>query len=131
MASASRSTISAADTRRCGRWLWLPLDRIRIDHGFVVEALINPRCAAVIRAAAQFAKEFGLALTGKGVETREQFELLRSAGCDETQGYFHCRPLTEVELAAALARSLNGGNAIRAATAGLCRRRGRDRCNRA
>jgi len=86
----------------------LPLDRLKIDRAFVVDALVNPRCAAVIRAAARLAKELGLALTGEGVETCEQFELLRSAGCDETQGYFHSRPLQESDLAAVFERSPGG-----------------------
>jgi len=86
----------------------LPLDRLKIDRTFIVEAMVNPRCAAVIRAAARIAKELGLALTGEGVETCDQFELLRSAGCDETQGYFHSRPLPESELAAAFERSPGG-----------------------
>jgi EAL domain-containing protein (putative c-di-GMP-specific phosphodiesterase class I) len=89
----------------------LPLDRLKIDSAFVVDALLNPRCAAVIRAAARLAKELGLALTAKGVETCDQFELLRSAGCDETQGYFHSRPLPENELAAVFERSPGGCDA--------------------
>jgi len=86
----------------------LPLDRLKIDRAFVVDALINPRCAAVIRAAARLAKELGLALTGEGVETCEQLELLRSAGCDETQGYFHSRPLPENELESVFERAPGG-----------------------
>ncbi len=86
----------------------LPLDRLKIDRSFIVEAMVNPRCAAVIRAAARIAKELGLALTGEGVETCEQFELLRSAGCDETQGYIHSRPLPESDLAAVFERSPGG-----------------------
>ena len=89
----------------------LPLDRLKIDRTFVNEALVNPRCAAVIRAAARIAKELGLALTGEGVESCEQFELLRSAGCDETQGYFHSRPLAESELAGVFDRSPGGCDA--------------------
>jgi len=89
----------------------LPLDRLKIDRTFVVEAMVNPRCAAVIRAAARIAKELGLALTGKGVESCEQFELLRSAGCDETQGYFHSRPLPEADLAEVFERSPGGCDA--------------------
>ena len=89
----------------------LPLDRLKIDRTFVVEAMVNPRCAAVIRAAARIAKELGLGLTGEGVESCEQFELLRSAGCDETQGYFHSRPLPESDLAAVFERSPGGCDA--------------------
>jgi EAL domain-containing protein (putative c-di-GMP-specific phosphodiesterase class I) len=98
----------------------LPVDRLKIDRTFVVEAMVNSRCAAVIRAAARIAKELGLALTGEGVESCEQFELLRSAGCDETQGYFHCRPLPESELAAVFERSPGGCDARSACR--ICRR---------
>ncbi len=82
----------------------LPLDRIKIDRAFVVDALANPRCAAVIRSAARLAKELGLALTGEGVETCEQLDLLRSAGCDEAQGYLFARPLPVDALASVFAR---------------------------
>jgi EAL domain-containing protein (putative c-di-GMP-specific phosphodiesterase class I) len=90
----------------------LPLDRLKIDRSFVVEAMVNPRCAAVIRSAARIAKELGLALTGEGVETCEQFALLRSVGCDETQGHFHSRPLPESDLAAQFERSKGGCDAL-------------------
>ncbi len=82
----------------------LPIDRIKIDRAFVVDALANPRCAAVIRSAARLAKELGLALTGEGVETCEQFELLRSAGCDEAQGYLFSRPMPADALASVFER---------------------------
>ena len=62
----------------------------------------------MIRAAARLAKELGLALTGEGVETCQQLALLRSAGCDEVQGYFYSRPLPESELAAVF-ESVAGG----------------------
>jgi diguanylate cyclase (GGDEF)-like protein len=114
----------------------LPLDRIKIAPAFVAEALANPRCAAVIRAAARLAKELGLALTGEGVETHEQFELLRSAGCDEAQGYLFCRPAPPEALPAffercslaATAPMLCAGEACEDCTlpwcfeAGMCRR---------
>jgi diguanylate cyclase (GGDEF)-like protein len=77
----------------------LPLDRIKVDRAFVAGALDNPRCAAVIRSAARLAKELGLGLTGKGVETIEQLDLLRSAGCDEAQGYLFSRPVPADALA--------------------------------
>lgn len=83
----------------------LPLDRIKIERAFVADALANPRCAAVIRSAAQLARDLGLALTGEGVETQQQFELLRSAGCDEVQGYLFSRPAPAEALAAFFERS--------------------------
>jgi len=30
----------------------------------------------------------------EGVETAEQFKLLRLLNCDQSQGYFHCPPVS-------------------------------------
>ncbi len=114
----------------------LPLDRIKIERAFVADALVNPRAAAVIRSAARLAKELGLALTGEGVETVEQLDLLRSAGCDEAQGYLLGRPAPAEAVPAMLAHrpaaaSVESDVGARCADcsipwcveAGMCRRR--------
>lgn len=46
----------------------------------------------------------GMQLVAKGVETREQFEIIRRNGADFIQGNFFSQPLPEAELAAALHR---------------------------
>ncbi|MGE5027233.1 MAG: EAL domain-containing protein [Betaproteobacteria bacterium] len=33
----------------------------------------------------------------EGVETAEQLDFLRTAGCDEIQGYYYSRPLPEAD----------------------------------
>ncbi len=38
------------------------------------------------------ASAFGLLTVVEGVETAEQFKLLRLLNCDQSQGYFHCPP---------------------------------------
>jgi EAL domain-containing protein (putative c-di-GMP-specific phosphodiesterase class I) len=34
----------------------------------------------------------------EGVETAEQFKLLRLLNCDQSQGYFHCPPVPAREI---------------------------------
>jgi diguanylate cyclase (GGDEF)-like protein len=83
----------------------LPLDRIKIDRALIEQALANPRYSAIIRLAARLAKELGLAVTGEGVETMAQLDLLRSAGCEEVQGYLFSRPVAPEALPALFKRS--------------------------
>ena len=41
------------------------------------------------------AKEMALDVTAEGVETLEQFDFVRNAGCDFVQGYYIAKPLSE------------------------------------
>jgi diguanylate cyclase len=82
----------------------LPLDRIKIDRALVEQALTNSRCSAIIRLAARLARELGLALTGEGVETEAQLDLLRSAGCEEVQGHLFSKPVDAEALPALFKR---------------------------
>ncbi len=44
-------------------------------------------------------------VTAEGVETLAQFELLRSLGCTDAQGYWLGKPMTPSRFAAHLARA--------------------------
>jgi EAL domain-containing protein (putative c-di-GMP-specific phosphodiesterase class I) len=44
------------------------------------------------------------ALVDEGVETAEQLEVLRSMKCDQSQGYFHCPPVSVRKIDPLLAR---------------------------
>ncbi len=70
-----------------------PFDRIKIDKSFVRE-LGQRNCFAIVRAAVALGRDLGMAITGEGVETREQLDVLESAGCTELQGYLFSRPLS-------------------------------------
>jgi EAL domain-containing protein (putative c-di-GMP-specific phosphodiesterase class I) len=69
------------------------VDRIKIDRSFISEIdSANPE-SAIIQAIIGLARAFRLQITAEGVETIEQSNFLRSAGCDEMQGYLMSRPL--------------------------------------
>ncbi len=81
-----------------------PFDKVKIDQSFVRGADAKPECGAIIRAVAALGASLGLKTTAEGVETIEQLDRIRAAGCTEVQGYLTGRPLPP-DAATALVRA--------------------------
>ncbi len=64
-----------------------PFDKIKIDQSFVRAMSAKDGSRAIIRAMAALGSSLGIRTTAEGVETEDQLAWLRSAGCDEAQGY--------------------------------------------
>jgi diguanylate cyclase (GGDEF)-like protein len=75
-----------------------PFDTIKIDRSFVSDMSTREDCAAIVSAVTALSKSLGIRTTAEGVETREQFELLRAVGCTLAQGFMFSRPLPAAEL---------------------------------
>jgi diguanylate cyclase (GGDEF)-like protein/PAS domain S-box-containing protein len=69
-----------------------PFDKIKIDRSFTQGLSSRVDCAAVVASVISLARSLDIAVTAEGVETREQFALLRTAGVNEVQGYLFGRP---------------------------------------
>jgi len=69
----------------------LPLDRLKVDKSLVQRMTSDPKTAAIVRSVILLGKDIGFAVLAEGVETEEQFELLRDMGCQQVQGYL-CTP---------------------------------------
>jgi EAL domain-containing protein (putative c-di-GMP-specific phosphodiesterase class I) len=61
-----------------------PVDKLKIDQSFVATLDGN---TAVIGAIIAMARSLDMLAIAEGVETQEQLDFLRSAGCDQYQGY--------------------------------------------
>jgi diguanylate cyclase (GGDEF)-like protein len=69
-----------------------PFDKIKIDRSFVSGLPSNLESAAIITAIVQLAEALKMETTAEGVETQEQLDRLRTAGCSFAQGYLLDRP---------------------------------------
>jgi diguanylate cyclase (GGDEF)-like protein/PAS domain S-box-containing protein len=76
-----------------------PFDKIKIDKSFVAEMPNSADCAAIVCAITGLGRSLGIETTAEGVETEEQFSLLRAAGCTHAQGYLFSKPRPLAELA--------------------------------
>jgi diguanylate cyclase (GGDEF)-like protein len=69
-----------------------PFDKIKIDKSFTQNLTKRADCAAIISATLTLSKSLDIATTAEGVETADQFRLLRLAGVTSLQGYLFKRP---------------------------------------
>jgi len=70
----------------------LPVNRLKIDQSFVRDVPADANDAAIIETILSMASHLDLTAIAEGVETREQFDFLRSRGCRAFQGYYFGHP---------------------------------------
>jgi diguanylate cyclase (GGDEF)-like protein len=90
-----------------------PVDKIKIDKSFTQGLSQRADCAAIVSSVVTLAHGLDIATTAEGVETEEQFELLRAAGVTQVQGFLFGRPCAMSELGFVKAKA--GGRATAAA----------------
>ena len=79
-----------------------PVDRIKIAQNFMVDVLMKPRNAMIVRAAIRLAHELDLFVVVEGVENAAQLELVRSWSARQVQGFYFSKPLSAPEMTALL-----------------------------
>jgi EAL domain-containing protein (putative c-di-GMP-specific phosphodiesterase class I) len=81
-----------------------PVDAVKIDNGFVAEAITSESERSACAAITAMAHQLGLRAIAEGVETEEQAQMLRDQGCDLLQGFLFCKPSAADEFAEYLDR---------------------------
>ncbi|MBU3824815.1 MAG: EAL domain-containing protein [Candidatus Oceanisphaera merdipullorum] len=76
-----------------------PLDELKIDRSFMVEASQNDRAFLLLKTIVQLAQELSLNLVVEGVEEQAQLNLLANFGPLTVQGYYYYRPMPVIEIA--------------------------------
>ena len=71
------------------------LDGLKIARPFIAGIGSNPRAEAIVRGVIGLAHGLGIAAVAEGVETAEQMDFVRAAGCDAAQGYFIAPPMPQ------------------------------------
>ncbi len=70
----------------------LPFDRLKIDQSFVRDLPADQSSAMLVSAIIGLGKSFAMEVTAEGIETLEQLNFLKAAGCREGQGYYFGKP---------------------------------------
>lgn len=73
--------------------LSLPVTKIKIDRSFVMHVEHRADSRVVVQNLLQLAKGLALEVTAEGIETQQQLDFLRDAGCGLAQGYLLGRPV--------------------------------------
>ena len=72
-----------------------PFDRIKIDGSFIQHTSTNERAGAIFKAVVGLGKALNVPVLAEGVETATQLEFAHAAGCEELQGFYFGRPISE------------------------------------
>ncbi|MBM4193562.1 MAG: EAL domain-containing response regulator [Gemmatimonadetes bacterium] len=95
----------------------LPFNELKIDRQFVHGAAESATKRSVVEASVALARNLEMTSVAEGIQQRPEWDLLQSLGCEEMQGYFTARPMTEHALYAwaaqwNLTRSFTGSGVI-------------------
>ncbi|WP_229261660.1 EAL domain-containing response regulator [Duganella margarita] len=75
-----------------------PFTELKIDRAFVSGAAQWPNRLMVLKSALDLGQSLGVATVAEGVETVEDWKLLRDLGCDLAQGYLLAKPMPADDL---------------------------------
>jgi EAL domain-containing protein (putative c-di-GMP-specific phosphodiesterase class I) len=71
-----------------------PFDVLKIDRSFVSRMSEGEQPLQIVRTIIELARVLGMDVVAEGIETREQYSLLKQMGCRFGQGYLMARPMT-------------------------------------
>lgn len=71
-----------------------PFDVLKIDRSFVSRMAEGDQALQIVRTIIELARVLGMDVVAEGIETREQYRLLKQMGCRFGQGYLMARPMT-------------------------------------
>jgi diguanylate cyclase (GGDEF)-like protein/PAS domain S-box-containing protein len=78
--------------------LMFPFDKIKVDKSFTQNLTKRTECAAIVAATLTLARSLDIETTAEGVETADQYRLLRLAGVTSLQGFLFQAPCEPSEI---------------------------------
>jgi len=86
----------------------MPVNALKVDRSFVGNMASDVLSRSIVQTIVTLAHTLKLNVIGEGAETREQVDQLKSAGCDQAQGFFWSRPLPADEIVNFIASTREG-----------------------
>ena len=87
-----------------------PFSKIKVDRSFVSGPNVGKKSDAIIRAVAEMGSTLEMEIVAEGLETVEQVQAVRAAGCTLGQGYYFSRAVPDFLAAMLLAQERDGGD---------------------
>ena len=84
----------------------MPIDALKMDIKFIRDLEQSETDRQLVRLILDLAKYLGVPVIAEGVETKEQLDILRAAGCDLVQGFYFSRPIPPEEFEKLIQREL-------------------------
>jgi EAL domain-containing protein (putative c-di-GMP-specific phosphodiesterase class I) len=76
----------------------IPFTELKIDRSFVDGASDNLQLENMVSISIATARKLGLVCVAEGVETQEDWQLLKRSGCDIAQGFLAAKPMPGEQL---------------------------------
>jgi EAL domain-containing protein (putative c-di-GMP-specific phosphodiesterase class I) len=70
-----------------------PFDVLKVDRSFVSRMAEGDQTLEIVRTIVELARVLGMDVVAEGIETREQYRLLRQMGCRFGQGFLFAKPM--------------------------------------
>jgi len=75
-----------------------PFDTLKIDRSFVGRMTGSEQALQIVRTIVELARVLGMDVVAEGIETQDQYQLLRQMGCRFGQGYLFAKPLPATDI---------------------------------
>ncbi len=75
-----------------------PVDYVKIDQSFIKDVALDPDATSLVSAIIQMTHSLNLKTIAEGIETEEQWKLLRLLKCDMAQGFYFSKAVSPQEL---------------------------------
>lgn len=85
----------------------LNVDCLKIDKFFVDDIANDKKSLSLISSMIEMGQNLGYKITAEGVETSEQFNILKQLGCENAQGYLFSKPVGADEISKLLSNQLS------------------------
>lgn len=75
-----------------------PIDTLKIDRSFIMEMHKDENSMALVKSIIALSKNLKMKTIAEGVEEKEEAIALRDMGCDECQGFYFAKPMSEKQV---------------------------------
>jgi len=70
-----------------------PINKLKFSPYFIKEIVRNQEDKVIVESVISMARSLKFRVIAEGVETDDQFSLLKQLQCDEVQGFLFCQPV--------------------------------------